>query len=323
MEYGLIDINRSSEEAFKNIEKTAILAEKLNFDTIWFAEHHNVYSLGLSNPLLAMAYIANKTKKINLGSAGILLCHYAPYKIAEDIFSLQIFNFKRFKFGIGSNPGLPPVQLAMNTTLNYHEKFLQLLHYLKIKKMTLESDNVISIPYSENKPDIWMLVSSVEGATFAAENNLKMIYGFFLNSNYETFEKALKIYKTNWKNSFSKPEIAFAINIIIEENKEKAKKLAESFDVYLLGKNDFNEFKHFPDLKDIKNYKYDTKDLETIKNTKNKTIFGDSKIVKEKIMEIANKYQINHFVACQLLPNYKQRLKNLKFISKTFELTKE
>ncbi|WP_033161061.1 MsnO8 family LLM class oxidoreductase [[Mycoplasma] collis] len=321
MEYGIIDKNSNSEFALQNISKIAKIAEKYNFESIWFSEHHSVNAFALSNPAFAMLEVANKTKKIKIGSAGFLLCHHSSYKIAEDIFTLNSLHENRFKFAMGSNPGTEKVQKSMNTIVDYHNKFKQLLLYVRDKENKFINE-VKTIPFSNKSPDMYMLVSSVEGAIFAAENKLKIIYGFFLNHNWEIFENALKKYNEIWKAKYNeKANILFAINIIIKKSENQAKNLANVFSHFILGKNEFNEFLHFPTLNEIKNYHYENDEEKTrVIDNLNKTIYGTETQVKEKILKIAQKYNINHFVACQLISGYNERVKNLKSINKVFEL---
>ncbi|WP_025755357.1 MsnO8 family LLM class oxidoreductase [Mycoplasmopsis cricetuli] len=320
MEYALIDENTSSEQAYYNSIKIAKIAEKLNADSFWIAEHHNVYALGSTNPSLLMLEIANKTKKIKLGSAGIMLSHYSPLKVAEDIFIMMILKPSRFYFGIGSNPGTEIVQKEMLTVSNYHEKWIELLHYLDIKIKKINAPKAISIPKTKQKANLYMLICSVEGAKFAANNKLNIIYGFFLNHDWNIFEKALETYRKIWQEKYKNDQydIAFAINVVVAKTKKKANELIKSFNLFILGKKEFNEFNNFPSLKQANSYKYSEQDLEQIKQNKNKNIIGDTEEVKKQILEIAKKYQINNFICAQLLSDNKNRIKNIKQIANIF-----
>src|SRR3978361_580640 len=50
----------------------------------WVAEHHNSDSIGGSAPEVLIAAIAATTQRIRVGSAGVMLPHYATLKVAED-----------------------------------------------------------------------------------------------------------------------------------------------------------------------------------------------------------------------------------------------
>ena len=67
----------------------AVKAEKLGYKRFWVSEHHNHPTIIGSAPEVLMAAIATKTKTIRIGSAGIMLPHYAPFKVAEQFRVLE------------------------------------------------------------------------------------------------------------------------------------------------------------------------------------------------------------------------------------------
>ncbi|NBP45912.1 MAG: LLM class flavin-dependent oxidoreductase, partial [Betaproteobacteria bacterium] len=68
------------------IRRTVALAEHceaLGYRRFWVSEHHSHPSIVGSAPEILMAAIAMKTQRIRIGSAGVMLPHYAPLKVAE------------------------------------------------------------------------------------------------------------------------------------------------------------------------------------------------------------------------------------------------
>lgn len=75
-------------------------AEELGFDEAWISEHHfNNFSV-IPSPLSLVSYLLGKTKKIKIGTAGILLPYYEVIKLAEEIASIKSFDEDRFIYGI-------------------------------------------------------------------------------------------------------------------------------------------------------------------------------------------------------------------------------
>lgn len=74
---------QSAEEALKNTVELAQSAEKWGYTRFWVSEHHDTYSLAGSSPEVLLAYLAAKTEHIRVGSGGVMLPHYSPYKVAE------------------------------------------------------------------------------------------------------------------------------------------------------------------------------------------------------------------------------------------------
>ncbi len=58
-------------------------AEAWGYHRFWVSEHHSHPSIVGSAPEVLMAAIAARTQRIRLGSAGVMLPHYAALKVAE------------------------------------------------------------------------------------------------------------------------------------------------------------------------------------------------------------------------------------------------
>ena len=69
--------------AFANTIDLAIQADRLGYHRFWVSEHHNSDGLAGSAPEILVGQIAARTERIRVGSGGVMLSHYAPYKVAE------------------------------------------------------------------------------------------------------------------------------------------------------------------------------------------------------------------------------------------------
>jgi alkanesulfonate monooxygenase SsuD/methylene tetrahydromethanopterin reductase-like flavin-dependent oxidoreductase (luciferase family) len=77
------------------------LAEALDFDIAWFAEHHfSNYSI-ITSPLLVVAHMAAATTRIRLGPAVIVLPFYEPLRLAEDVCLTDALTAGRLVLGLG------------------------------------------------------------------------------------------------------------------------------------------------------------------------------------------------------------------------------
>ena len=62
--------NETIADSFAGSVKLAQAAERLGYERIWYAEHHNIRSIASSATAVLIAHIAAHTEKIRLG-AGI------------------------------------------------------------------------------------------------------------------------------------------------------------------------------------------------------------------------------------------------------------
>lgn len=70
------------EEAFQHTIKLAQLSERLGFRRFWVSEHHDSEQVAGSSPEVLISHLLAKTESIRIGSGGIMLQHYSPYKVA-------------------------------------------------------------------------------------------------------------------------------------------------------------------------------------------------------------------------------------------------
>src|SRR3712207_5468270 len=73
----------TAEQALARTVDFARRAEVLGYHRFWVAEHHGFPGLASPAPELLAAFILARTKRIRVGSGGVLLQHYSPYKVAE------------------------------------------------------------------------------------------------------------------------------------------------------------------------------------------------------------------------------------------------
>lgn len=95
----------SAAETFRKTVKLAQMAEELGYTRFWVAEHHNSNGMAGSSPEILISHIASGTTRIKVGSGGVLLPQYSPYKIAENFNVLQTLFPGRIDLGIGRSPG--------------------------------------------------------------------------------------------------------------------------------------------------------------------------------------------------------------------------
>lgn len=100
-----VSVGDSPEQTLQHTLELAKWTEKLGYHRYWVAEHHNTNGLVSTSPEIMMTRIASVTNQIRVGSGGILLPQYSPYKIAENAKTLEAFFPNRIDIGVGRSPG--------------------------------------------------------------------------------------------------------------------------------------------------------------------------------------------------------------------------
>src|SRR2546427_13301446 len=76
---------RAQDAAIRETLDLARHCDSLGYHRYWVSKHHNSGSIVGTAPEALMAAIAATTTRIRLGSAGIMLPHYAALKVAEQV----------------------------------------------------------------------------------------------------------------------------------------------------------------------------------------------------------------------------------------------
>ncbi|WP_258223642.1 MsnO8 family LLM class oxidoreductase, partial [Stenotrophomonas sp. HMWF003] len=100
------------EQALRDSLRLAQHAEHLGYHRYWFAEHHATPQLASPAPEVLAAWVLAQTARIRVGTGGVMLRHYAPYKVAETFNLLASLAPGRVDLGIGKAPGGLPASTA-------------------------------------------------------------------------------------------------------------------------------------------------------------------------------------------------------------------
>src|SRR5499426_2550327 len=84
-------------------------AEAAGFDSVWLGEHHNSQTL-YPTPLLGLAAIASRTRRLRLGTGVLLLPLYHPLAVAEEAAMVDVISGGRLILGVGA--GYAPEEFA-------------------------------------------------------------------------------------------------------------------------------------------------------------------------------------------------------------------
>ncbi len=108
MKFGLSPLQAGGnfEETIQECER----AEAAGFDSVWLGEHHNSPVL-YPTPLIGLAAIAGRTRRLRLGTAVLLLPLHHPVAVAEEGAMVDMISGGRLILGVGA--GYAPEELAL------------------------------------------------------------------------------------------------------------------------------------------------------------------------------------------------------------------
>src|SRR3954466_16137306 len=98
----------SAGDALRNSIDLARHTDELGYHRYWVAEHHATPMLACTSPEALIGPIAAATSRIRVGSGGVMLPHYSPFKVAETFSLLSGLFPGRIDLGLGRALGTDP-----------------------------------------------------------------------------------------------------------------------------------------------------------------------------------------------------------------------
>jgi alkanesulfonate monooxygenase SsuD/methylene tetrahydromethanopterin reductase-like flavin-dependent oxidoreductase (luciferase family) len=89
------------DEIYRELLADADLAERLGYHGVLVAEHHFTGYCAIPNPLMLAAAIGQRTRRIRIGTAVIVLPLHHPVRLAEDIAQADQLTAGRLELGFG------------------------------------------------------------------------------------------------------------------------------------------------------------------------------------------------------------------------------
>ncbi|MFN2628989.1 MAG: LLM class flavin-dependent oxidoreductase [Gaiellaceae bacterium] len=225
----------SGAEALRRTIDLARLVDGLGYERYWVAEHHGTPMLAGTSPEALVPAIAAATARLRVGSGGVMLPHYSPFKVAE-IFSVLSGLFPgRVDLGLGRAPGTDrettvALQRDRSRPLldDFPQQLAELLGYLN---GTLPPNHpfarLAALPGRPERPELWLLGSSPQSAVWAAQLGLSYAFADFINP---TGAEHAQLYRARFAPSAElvQPRVAVALAAICAETDEQAEQLAAS-----------------------------------------------------------------------------------------------
>ncbi|PKI13755.1 LLM class flavin-dependent oxidoreductase [Staphylococcus shinii] len=324
LDYAVIDEGQTAEGALQDTVKLAQLADELDYKRFWITEHHNVPAFACASPELMMMQLLAKTQRIRLGSGGVMLPHYSPFKVAENFRLLEAFYPMRVDLGIGNNPGTSSVKKALNETksyfLDYKQSILDIRDYLTENNTEQRLDNVLAQPSITTVPQMWLLSTSVDSAKMAGEVGMGYTLGTFLLPNATAIQNAkasVQAYRASFKPTKlnMNPIVMTTVFTVVADDEEYASLLAQALDVWLLGKKQFAEFNRMPSIATAQDYQKSERDKQLIAQNRARMVVGTKATVQSQLEQIIETFDADELMIVPLIPGFENRSRTIELIA--------
>ncbi|WP_147804057.1 LLM class flavin-dependent oxidoreductase [Alkalicoccus halolimnae] len=308
-------------EALRNTADLARKAEKWGYYRFWVSEHHDSASLAGTSPEVLIAHLGAHTKSIRLGSGGVMLPHYSPFKVAENFHILEALYPGRIDAGIGRAPGgMPRATLALSEgkprrAERFPRQVDDLLRYIRFETIPEYAyGEAAAGPVTETFPPVWILGSGEASARLAAEKGLPYSFAHFING--EGGETFVKEYKKNFQPSINltAPKHIVTVFALCADTEEKADYIASSLDLSLLSLGKGMALQGTPSPESAAAYSYTGFDRARMKENRERMIIGSPQKVKRELLDFAEAYEAEEIMICTIAYHHEDRLRSYALI---------
>lgn len=318
-------------QALRNTIELARLADALGYHRYWVAEHHGGPMLAGPSPEALIGPIASATSRVRVGSGGVMLPHYSPFKVAETFSLLSGLFPGRIDLGLGRAAGTDPLTTFALQRDRRHagqddfpQQLAELIGYLE---NTLPVDHPFArlartLPGRPQLPETWLLGSSPQSAIWAAELGLPYAFADFINSDGAAIaaDYRARFEAARDAGSGSVARVAVAAWAICADTEEEAQRLASSSRMAFTLLRRGQLIAVPPPEKALRFLQADAAAGKT--PARRRTILGPPQLVRAQLEVLADEYGAEEVIVVCITYDHEARMRSYQLLATAFELAR-
>jgi len=316
----------SGGDALRNSIDLAQLADSLGYHRYWLAEHHGTPGLACTSPEIMIGQVAAATRRIRVGSGGVMLPHYSPLKVAENFSMLSGLFPGRIDLGIGRAAGTDAnTSFALQRDRrqrspdDFPDQLDELLGYIG-NRMPVHRPFAarVVLPGRPEMPEPWLLGSSQQSAIWAAELGLPYCFADFINA-------AGAPIAAHYRDAFVPserllaPELAVAVWVICADDDEQATALAASFRM-MMALLIRGQLIAVPPPEVAQQFLDAEPDAAALSQHR-RLIVGSPQTIRESIEAVAAEYGAEEVLLVNILHDHTARRRSYELVADAFGMT--
>lgn len=321
LELASVSSDSTPKETFKKSLDLAQKAEGFGYKRFWLAEHHNMISIASSATSVLIGYIAGGTKKIRVGSGGIMLPNHSPLIVAEQFGTLGSIYPDRIDLGLGRAPGTDQLTAhairsdRMQAVHKFPEEIGEIQRYFSPENS--QAKVRASIAEGIHVP-LYILGSSTDSAHLAAKKGLPYVFASHF-APAQLFE-ALNIYYNNFKPSefLQEPYTIACINVIAADSDKDAEIISTSMIRMMFGVLTGN----IDYLQEPVNMTRELKELSenpAFQRMLKYSFVGSKETIKQKTEDFLQKTGVSELMVASHIFHHQDRVKSYRIFSEVMQ----
>ena len=327
----------SAAQAIDETLKLARRAEELGYSRYWLAEHHAIAALADPCPEILLARLGAETKRIRIGSGGVLLPYYTAFKMAEVFRMLEAMYPGRMDFGIGRAPGgdRRTAQAVgggkMPTAEDFPQQVWELIGHFDnnlpadhpFKRVKVQPEG----PVSPATPELWLLGSSDYSGMLAAQLGVRFAFAHFINA--EGGDAVMRAYKQRFQARppeetgpaprETAPHTIVCVFVICARDDDEAERRARVIDLRRIHMA-LGQDMPVPTLEEAQKRSFSQEELQYIRSQRPRAVIGGPQTCREKLTELAERYSADELMVLTITGDYASRTESYERLAEAFKL---
>lgn len=311
--------------AIRETVRLAEHCEALGYERFWLSEHHSHPTIVGSAPEVLMAAIAARTSRIRIGSAGVMLPHYAPYKVAEQFRVLDALAPGRIDLGVGRAPGSDHrTAMLLNPDPRASEQFPQQVRELHawVTGADLPEGHagrgIQALPQAATAPRLWMLGSSGYGAQLAAHYGMPYAFAHFITDG-EGCAEALELYRHMFKPGLvEKPQATACVWALAADTQAEAWNLFASRERARIDRRTGRLGPLLPPAEAVRPYSFEEEAYRA--TLRQGALVGDAVQVANRLRELAERLKLDELVVITWTWDPRAQRRSYELLAEAFAL---
>jgi luciferase family oxidoreductase group 1 len=320
-----VSAGSTAAQALRNSLDLARLADDLGFTRYWVAEHHNLPAIASSAPDIMIGQIAAVTKRMRVGSGGVMLPNHAPLMVAERFKVLEALYPGRIDLGLGRAPGTDPATsyaLRRRQGISEEDDFLERFNEL----MLLETrgfpaghpfHNVRAMPSDVALPPIYLLGSSDYSAQLAGHIGAAFSFAHHF-ANFDAVE-AMRLYRDNFKLRLArKPSRDFGNARDLRRHRRRGRAPCRTVDLNFVRRAK-GEYQPLASPEDAARYEYTPVDKARIVQNRTRLSVGSPDTVKARLLPLIEATKADELMVTTMIFDHAARKRSYELLAKAFK----
>jgi luciferase family oxidoreductase group 1 len=309
--------------ARRAIEETLALArraDELGYHRYWLAEHHAIAALADPCPEVLLARLGAETRRMRIGTGGVLLPYYSAFRTAETFRMLEALYPGRIDLGVGRAPGgdARTAQAVGGGSFPDAARFPEQLWELAARlEGTFPDQRVRLQPEVDTAPEVWLLGSSDYSGALAAELALPFAFAHFINPRGG--DEVARAYRQNFKATQTRPRprVLVCTFAICAETDEEAERLAAPIDLRRLHMA-LNIDSPVPTAEEAARHRYSEDERRYVMSQRARAVIGSPQKTRSELQAMAERYAADELMILTITGDYASRRRSYELLIDAF-----